>query len=128
MTAPLISRGRRSLTVASSVVLLVAIAHTAGHLAPAPVLAADPGAGRRQAGIDGYHVPWGLGMAPSSHDTHMGLVFTMSVSLPPLGVAGLVFAGDRSAPPPQLSGSAGVSAGTTGGMRAVYWLSRVPPP
>jgi hypothetical protein len=120
--------GRRLFTTASIAVILVAAAHTAGHLAPNPALEADPEFTRLLTVINGYHATLGMGMNPSFHDIHMGLVFTMTISLLSLGMLGLVFAADRTVSPNQLTKIAGIAAATTALMTGVYYVYQVPPP
>lgn len=122
------SRNRRLFTTASIAVILVAVAHTAGHLAPNPVLEADPEFARLTAVIDGYHAPLGMGMSPSFHDIHMSLVFTMTVALLSMGVIGLVFAADHTVTPNQLTKIAGLAAATAASMTGIYWIYQIPPP
>src|SRR5262245_59566883 len=96
-------RNRRLFSAASIAVILVAIAHTAGHLAPPPAIESDPEFARLLMAIDGYRAPLGMGMSPSFHDIHNGLVFTMTVLLLSLGVLGLVFASDPTVTARQLT-------------------------
>jgi hypothetical protein len=122
------TRGRRLFSTACIATILVAAAHTAGHLAPDPALETDPEFAKLLAAIDGYHAPLGLGMTPSFHDIHMGLVFTMTVSLLSLAILGLAFAADRTVTPGQLTKFAAVAAATAVCMTGIYWVYRVPPP
>ena len=124
----LFTTGRRLFTVASTAVILVSAAHTAGHLAPNPEFESDPEFVRLIAAIDSYHAPLGMGMNPSFHDIHNSLVFTMSVSLLSLGVIGLLFAADRKITSATLTKFAVLAAGTAAAMTGVFWLYRIPPP
>ena len=121
------ARSRRLFTVASIAVILVAAAHTAGHLAPNSTLEADPAFTRLLAVIDSYHAPLGMGMNPSFHDIHKSLVFTMTVSLLSLGVLGLIFAADRTVTSNQLTKIAALAAATAASMTGI-WIYKVPPP
>jgi hypothetical protein len=122
------ARRRRLFTTACIAVILVAAAHTAGHLAPDPAIEADPEFNKLLATIDGYHAPLGMGMNPSFHDIHMGLVFTMTVSLLSLGVLGLAFASDQKVTSDLLAKFATLAAATTACMTGVYWVYQIPPP
>ena len=122
------TRGRRLFTTACLAVILVAIAHTAAHLAPNPALAADPAYTKLVAAIDDYHAPLGMGMSPSFHDIHKSLVFTMTVSLVSLGILGLAFAADRCVTSRELTKLAAITAATAAFMTGVYWVYHVPPP
>jgi len=122
------ARGRRLFSTACVAVILVSAAHTIGHLAPPPSPQSDPEFARLEAAIDGYHAPLGMGMTPSFHDIHMGLVFTMTVLLISIGIIGLMFASDRGATPEQLTRLAVIFAGTTASLTGIYWFYQVPPP
>ena len=65
------TRRRRLFSTACIVVILVAAAHTAGHLIRNPALEADPEFAKLLAAIDDYHAPLGMGMSPSFHAIHM---------------------------------------------------------
>jgi hypothetical protein len=122
------TRGRRLFTTACIAVILVAAAHTAGHLAPNPAIESDPEYTRLLAAIDSYHAPLGMGMSPSFHDIHMSLVFTMTVSLLSLGVIGLVFAADPKVASNQLTKLSAIAAATAAFMTGIYWVYQIPPP
>jgi hypothetical protein len=115
-------------TTASIAVILVAAAHTAGHLVPNRSLEADPAFSRLIEVIDGYHAPLGMGMNPSFHDIHMSLVFTMTVSLLSLGALGLLFAADGRVTSGQLRKISALAAATAASMTGIYWIYQVPPP
>jgi hypothetical protein len=124
----LFAPGRRLFTLASFAVILVSVAHTAGHLAPNPNIETDPEYLRLIAAIDNYHAPLGFGMNPSFHDIHWSLVFTMTVSLLSIGVLGLLFAADRSIAPATLTKFAAIAAGTAAVLTGIFWAYQVPPP
>ena len=62
----LFASGRRLLSIASLVMLIVAGLHTVGQFAPDPVNDAQFTA--LDATMTGYHVPLGLGMSPSMRE------------------------------------------------------------
>ena len=81
--------GRRTFIVASVFLFLVGVLHTIGNLTERTT---DPALRAIEASLRGYHVPLGLGMAPSLMAIQDGLAFTMSGCLLWLGVLGVVIA------------------------------------
>jgi hypothetical protein len=120
------ARGRRALTVASLAMVLVAILHTVGNLAPPPIIDEQLVVLRRQ--MQSVHLPFGLRMAPSVWDIQRSLVFTMSVCLLAIGLVGLLVAADRDATPRLRSRVATIAAAASGMLTALYAVYRVPPP
>ncbi len=121
----LFSLGRRMFSTASIAMIVVAILHTIGNVAPqaedAPMLAV-------RAGMEGYRIPLGIGMSPSIWDIFRGLTFTMSVCLLAMGTLGLVLAADSEAAPRVLSRMAVVLAATSALLTLLYAYYRIPPP
>ena len=117
--------GRRLFSIASSATILVAILHTVGNAAPANEDAAMLAV---RAGMEGYRLPLGLGMAPSVWDIFRGLAFTMTVCLLSMGALGLVLAADAETTPRVLSRIAFVFAVTSALLTLLYAYYQVPPP
>jgi hypothetical protein len=122
----LFAPGRRLFSIASLAVIVVAILHTLGTLAPPPPDDADYAAVERA--MRGYRIPLGLGMTPSIWDIQRDLAFTMTVCLLGIGALGITLAADRQAPPRLLSRAAAIFASLSGVLTALSFVYRVPPP
>ena len=70
-------KGRRLFSTAAVLMILAAVAHTAGSLASGPE---DPVGRNLLESMRNYKVPLGMGMNPSVHDIYWDLVFTMSIT------------------------------------------------
>ena len=120
--------GRRLFSIACVLLILVALAHTAGHFSPPPV--DDPAFDAMDRAMKGYVIPMGS-MSPSFFDVVQSLSLTMTVTLLLLGALGLATAGAADA------GDAGdalirrlalVYLVGTAALVAVFALYRIPPP
>jgi hypothetical protein len=81
--------GRRLFTCAAILMVLMAVAHTAGFLAEAP---SNPVEQKLFADMGALLNPLGLGMSPSVKDIYFGLAFSLGVAVAGLGVMNLVLA------------------------------------
>lgn len=117
---------RRTLSVASMVLMLVGVLHTVGNLFPPAELQAvvAPLRERMQAAI----VPLGLGSTPSMWDIHRSLVFTMSIGLLTMGGLGLVVAIDPDAPARLRRRVAAMTTLATAALTVLYGIHGVAPP
>lgn len=115
--------GRRAFSAASVLLLLTALAHTAGNW---PIIFPDvPWSGVLSA-MAAEHTPLGIGMAPSMLDIHVALVLTMTVLLVALGAINLVVA--AGAGEEMLRRVLWIDVVTVGALVALYAFYRVPPP
>ncbi|MBM3728717.1 MAG: hypothetical protein FJW40_25235 [Acidobacteria bacterium] len=88
------ARGRRAFSIAAILMILTAVAHTMGSIAPP----GDPEHVALVKGMSALRIPVGLGMEPSLFDIYLDLTFTMSVCLAGLGLLNLVLAGSEGTP------------------------------
>jgi hypothetical protein len=115
--------GRRAFSTASVLLLLTALAHTAGNW---PLI--FPGApwSGALAAMAAERTPLGIGMAPSVLDIHVALVLTMTVLLVALGTINLVVA--AGAGEEVLRRVLWIDVAAVGALVALYAFYRVPPP
>ncbi len=125
MSAGPFRRGRRLFSTAAVLLIVVAAAHTAGHV---PLLFPKhplPGALGTMAA---ERTPLGMGMAPSVLDIHLALVLTMSVTFVALGLLNLVVAAAGETAATTLRRLAWLDAAWVGALVALYAHYRIPPP
>lgn len=117
--------GRWPLVVASVGLLLVAAAHTLGHLQPPPQ---DGPQAELIAAMDALRLDGlGLGWRPSVHEVFDSLSLTMTIALIWLGALGLVVAKlDRAAC--LLRPFALLAAAGNGALVVLFWQQRIAPP
>ncbi|MGE0439719.1 MAG: hypothetical protein AB7L66_03675 [Gemmatimonadales bacterium] len=115
---------RRAYLTGCWLLLLVAVAHTMGHLQPPP---ADAAYQALDAASRDYRTPMGFGMAPSVFDIQQALSLTMSVLTAGLALLGLV-AGWRLAEPGRLRALAAVNLIVSAALAVGYFRHRIPPP
>jgi hypothetical protein len=84
--------GRRLFTVAAALMVVTAVAHTLGNLAPDQE---DASLQLILTDMSSHRFPLGLGMTPSMLDIYRTLVFTMSITLAALGSLNLTIAASR---------------------------------
>lgn len=117
--------GRRLFSIACILLILVALAHTAGHFSPPPV--DDPAFDTMDRAMKGYLIPMGA-MSPSFFDVVQSLSLTMTVTLLLLGALGLLTATSTGASDALIRRLAlGYLVGS-GALVAVFALYRIPPP
>jgi len=121
----LFRKGTRLLTVASVILLLEAVAHTMGAVAPLPE---DPAVQDLVRAMRDLHTPLGLGMEPSAWDISRGLTFTMTVTLLLMGVLGLAIPSAARGDGRVVRVTAGTLLGANLAMLAIWCIYRVPPP
>lgn len=117
--------GRRLFSIACILLILVALAHTAGHFSPPPV--DDPAFDAMDRAMKGYVIPMGS-MSPSFFDVVQSLSLTMSVTLLLLGALGLATAAAADAGDALVRRLALVYLVGTAALVAVFALYRIPPP
>ena len=116
--------GRRLFSIACILLILVALAHTAGHFSPPP--AGDPAFDAMDRAMKGYLIPMGS-MSPSFFDVVQSLSLTMTVTLLLLGALGLATAA-ADAGDALIRRLALVYLVGTAALVAVFALYRIPPP
>jgi len=75
-------------STAAVLMILTAVAHTAGNLTASPT----PTEQTVFSEMNGLHVPLGMGMNPSIYDIYWTLVLTMSITFAALGLINLLLA------------------------------------
>jgi hypothetical protein len=118
-------KGNRWMAAACVALLLEAVAHTLGTLAPVPD---DPAVQSVVTGMKGLVTPMGLGMAPSAWDVTRGLAYFMSIALVALGVLGLAVL-DAAPDDRRLHRRVAlVLLAANLAMLALWWHYQIPPP
>jgi hypothetical protein len=117
--------GRRWFTAGCITLLFVALLHTLGNTLSSPPTDAEYIA--MEASLRDYIVPLGLGMAPSMWDIYRSLVFTMSLCLVGLGLAGLAIVSAPDVTPRLLSRVALVFACVSFALTVLYLIYQVTP-
>lgn len=112
-------------TVAAILMILTALAHTAGNLASGPV---DPADAAVEAAMQARKIPLGMGMAPSLWDVYRTLVFTMSITLIALGVMNLIVVASADVPGALLRRIAWLNFVWAGAFTLLSLAYRIPPP
>jgi hypothetical protein len=117
--------GRRLFSAASIGLLLVAVLHALGAVAPPP----DDAATRTlRAVMEAYRFQLGLGWTPSAWDASESLNWTMSVLLVLLGLQNLAVARASSADDALVHRLCLLSALGVGGLVLLFGVYRIPPP
>jgi len=115
---------RRLLSVSAILMLLTAIAHTAGNVTPNT----DPSVVALQDRMKSHHFALGLGMTPSMFDAFMLLVLIMTVTFTAFGALNLVLAAARDLPDRLLRLVIRINAAWVAVFIGLCWFYRVPPP
>lgn len=79
------ARGRRAFSIAAILMLLTAVAHTAGNVEPLK----DPDQRLLVTQMAALHVPFSFNLAPSFWEIYRNLMFTMSITFAGLGMVNL---------------------------------------
>jgi hypothetical protein len=116
--------GRRLFSAAAVLMILTAVAHTAGNLTSRPETAAEQSV---FAAMNGYHVPLGLGMNPSIYDIYWILVMTMSITFVALGWINLLLAASPDISGRVLRRVSWANAVWVGAFLILAWVYRAPP-
>ena len=116
--------GRRLFSTAAVLMILTALAHTAGNLAPGSGDAAEK---LILAAMGNYRLPMGMGMNPSMLDIFHSVVFTMSITFLALGAINLALAAG-GASDPLLRRVAWLNAAWVAAFIALNVVCRIPPP
>ena len=117
--------GRRIFSTAAILMLLLAVAHTAGNLAPGPV---EPAQEKLFQDMNAVRVPVGMGMNPSVKDLYFTLVWTTAITFAGLGLISLTLAAISETPERVLRRVSWINALWVGGVLIVCWIYRVAPP
>src|SRR5262245_53656445 len=118
-------RGRRLFSTSAILMLLTALAHTAGNLAPTPPL---PGELEVTAAMQAFHDPLGMGMNPSIWDILRDLAFTMSITFAAIAILNLTLAASRDMPDRLLRRVGWINAGWLAAFTILCFMYRIPPP
>jgi hypothetical protein len=117
-------RGRRLFSIASILLILTAVAHTIGNFQPDPQTAEFA---NLKSTMRAYEIDLGMGMKPSIYDIFKSLSLTMSVTVLFLGAQNLLVAMvDESGK--MIRRFALMNIICVGGLVALYWYYRIPPP
>ena len=116
--------GRRLYSTAGVLMILTAMAHTAGNLAPNP----DVALAQVLALMKDSHIAMGLGMRPSVFDIYRCLVWTMSITFLALGVLTLAVTGSSESTAGLLRRVSWINAVWVGGFLAITVVYQIPPP
>lgn len=116
--------GRRLLATAGVLLILTALAHTAGQFGP------PSGSAELQlvAEMERFRIPLGLGMSPSMLGIYQALAFTMSVTFLALGAINLVLAGSPDTTARLIRRIVWVNFVWVAAFLAVSAVYRIPPP
>lgn len=126
MASRIFKPGNRLFATAAILMIVVAMLHTIGHFAPAPV--DDTALHAVMAAMRSYQFDLGLGMRPNFMDVFQSLSLTMSISLLFLGLQNLItlaFAGENSKLVQRLTLLNLIGVGALAILNAIY---RLPPP
>jgi hypothetical protein len=118
-------RGRRLFSLASILMLLTALAHTAGNLAPVEPTAAEKAV---TDAMRGFHLAMGMGMNPSMLDIFEDLTFTMSITFAALAVINLALAASADIADRLLRRIAWINLVWVAAFTWLCWRYRIPPP
>ena len=117
--------GRRLFSFACILILLTALLHTIGNVAPRSARTENSNV---EALMRDTHMPMGMGMEPSIYDIFRALTFTMTVTFIALGVIGLLLSGSRSVSSGVVRRMTWFYALWNGAFTALCFYYRVPPP
>ena len=117
--------GRRLFSTAAILMILAAAAHTAGNLPSTPN---GPAEQHLIDTMNGYRIPMGFGMNPSTSDINSLLVFTMSVTFTALGLINLLLASTPETSARLLRRVAWANALWVGAFLILTSIYQIPPP
>ena len=116
--------GRRLHSTAGVLMILTAMAHTAGNLAPNQNFALE----QVMNVMRSYHLSMGMGMSPSVFDIFVSLSWTMSFTFTALGILTLIIAGSADTTGSLLRKVGWLNVVWVGAMLVTNILLRIPPP
>lgn len=117
-------RGRRLFSTAAVLIILTAVAHTAGQFGPSSGREED----QVTTAMHIFRISLGFGMRPSLLEIHKSLSFTMTITFLTLGILNLIIAGSRDTTDRLLHRVTWVNAVWVGAFLILNGVYRIPPP